>query len=352
MLNTPQPFATPTQRVLDWYGHAHRKLPWRAPPTQLALPYRVWLSEIMLQQTNVTTATPYFFVFLEKWPDVAALARAEPEAIMQAWAGLGYYSRARNLHACAQLICAEYGGEFPRDETALLKLPGIGPYTAAAIAAMAFGARAVVVDGNIERIMARMFALETPLPKAKAEIRSHMASLTPARHAGDFAQALMDIGATLCTVQNPDCRACPLQPDCRAATAGNAASYPRRAEKVARPHRQGHVYIAQRPDGALLVQTQAPRGLFGGMTCLPHSGWATKDATGQALPPLPLAWLELEGAVTHVFTHFSLSLTVHIGKADDTPAPNGMRWVGLAQMEFEALPSLMRKVLVKWREGR
>ncbi|MBV1700974.1 MAG: A/G-specific adenine glycosylase [Hyphomicrobiales bacterium] len=352
MLNAPQTFATPTQRVLDWYGQAHRKLPWRAPPGQLAEPYRVWLSEIMLQQTNVATATPYYFNFLQKWPDVAALARAEPEAIMQAWAGLGYYSRARNLHACAQLICAEHGGEFPRREAQLLKLPGIGPYTAAAIAAMAFGASAVVVDGNIERIMTRMFALEAPLPKAKPEIRSHMASLTPARHAGDFAQALMDIGATLCAVKSPNCTACPLQADCLAAKAGNAATYPRRAEKVTRPHRQGHVYIAQKLDGSVLVQTNGPRGLFGGMTCLPHSGWATKDAQGQALPPLPLAWQELKGEVTHVFTHFSLSLTVHSGQAADMAAPNGMRWVGLAQLEFEALPSLMRKVLAKWRESQ
>ena len=341
--------AAPADRLLAWYDAHARLLPWRARPGVRADPYAVWLSEIMLQQTTVKAVEPYFRKFLARWPRVADLAAAPTEAVMSAWAGLGYYSRARNLHACAKIVAADHGGRFPQTEAALRALPGLGPYTAAAVAAIAFGQRAVVVDGNVERVVARLFRIEAPLPGAKAEIRVRTDALTPDRRAGDFAQAMMDLGATICTPKRPACVLCPLRPDCAASAAGDAGSFPRRAAKSERPSRAGAVFVIRRVDGHVLLRVRPPKGLLGGMSEFPGTEWRTDfDAQG-ASPPMPLRFESAPGAVTHVFTHFALKLTVHVAQAPaGARAPDGMRWVAIDDLENEALPGLMRKV---WRHA-
>ena len=339
--------------LLAWYDRHGRTLPWRALPGQACDPYAVWLSEIMLQQTTVAAVKSYYAAFLARWPNVQALADAPVEAVMQAWAGLGYYSRARNLHACAQVVARELGGVFPRDVAGLQALPGIGPYTAAAIAAIAFGTVACVVDANVERVVSRLYAIEEPLPGAKGAIRAYAAALTPQHRPGDFAQAMMDLGATLCTPRQPACGQCPLAFDCVAQGRGDAPSFPRKAAKVARPQRLGQAFYVRRADGQVLVRTRPPRGLLGGMTELPGSGWATGAARTSALQeaplqeaPLPLAYALAPVQVTHVFTHFALALDVYFAEARlATPAPSGHRWVMEARLDNEALPTLMRKAI-------
>jgi A/G-specific adenine glycosylase len=339
------PSKSPAARLLAWYDSHARKLPWRSPPGVAADPYVVWLSEIMLQQTTVAAVGPYFHRFLARWPDVASLAAAPDEEVMREWAGLGYYSRARNLVACAREIAAR--GAFPDDEGALRELPGVGPYTAAAIAAIAFGRRAVVVDGNVERVVARLHAIETPLPAAKPEIRERTDALTPEKRAGDFAQAMMDLGATICTPKRPACALCPLSDGCLARKGGAPETYPRRLQKAERPQRQGAAFVALRADGAVLLRTRPPKGLLGGMTEFPGGAWtADGDATGdRAAAPLPLDWRSTLGDVAHVFTHFALRLRVYVGEAEPgCVAPNGCRWVAADALHLEALPSVMRKV--------
>ena len=339
------PRSTPAAALLAWYDRHARKLPWRAPRGETPDPYAVWLSEVMLQQTTVAAVGPYFRRFLERWPDVRVLAAAPDEEIMREWAGLGYYSRARNLVACARIL-AERGG-FPSDEAGLRELPGVGPYTAAAIAAIAFDRRAVVVDGNVERVVSRLFAIDTPLPLAKPEIRARADELTPEKRAGDFAQAMMDLGATICTPKKPACVLCPLAERCLARKSGAPESWPRRAPKSARLERRGAAFVAIRGDDAVLLRTRPTKGLLGGMTEFPGTEWSSDFDSARALDaaPLALAWKAASGEVEHVFTHFALKLTVFVGRAPKScAAPEGARWALLAGLPGEALPSLMRKV--------
>jgi A/G-specific adenine glycosylase len=300
--------------LLQWYEKERRDLPWRYGPRRKADPYRVWLSEIMLQQTTVKAVIPYFQRFVARWPTIAALAAAPLEEVLQQWAGLGYYSRARNLKACADAIVRDFGGVFPRTEKELLELPGVGPYTAAAIAAIAFGEKATPVDGNVERVVSRLFAVRQPLPAAKSEIRNLAATLTPSRRAGDFAQAMMDLGAEICTPKNPSCLVCPVQRDCAASARGVAELLPLKARKLARPSRYGVAFLVQREDGAVLLRQRPEAGLLGGMLEVPSTRWGDaplqkKEALRAA--PVTTSWLTVPGTVVHVFTHFRLELVVY-----------------------------------------
>src|SRR5205823_6586096 len=258
-------------RLLDWYDRHRRTLPWRAPAGNTSPPYIVWLSEIMLQQTTVATVGDYFHRFVMRWPTIEALAAAPIDEVLSAWAGLGYYARARNLHACARVVAEQHGGLFPEDEAALLALPGIGPYTAAAIRAIAFDHQASAVDGNVERVIARLFAIETPLPDAKIEIGARAAELVPARRAGDYAQAMMDLGATVCTPRSPRCVICPLMKNCLARKLAIAEKLPQRAPKADKPTRRGLAFVLARKDGAILLRKRPTNGLLGGMDEVPSS---------------------------------------------------------------------------------
>src|SRR5690242_14567761 len=264
---------THATRLLDWYDRHRRTLPWRAPAGKRSAPYLVWLSEIMLQQTTVATVGDYFHRFVKRWPTVEALAGAPIDEVLSAWAGLGYYARARNLHACARAVTEQHGGVFPSDEEALLALPGIGPYTAAAIRAIAFDEPASAVDGNVERVITRLFAIETPLHDAKAEINLRAATLVPQRRAGDYAQAMMDLGATVCTPRSPRCVICPLMAGCISRKRGIAEELPRRAPKAERPTRRGLAFVLTRKDGAVLLRKRPTKGLLGGMDEVPSSDW-------------------------------------------------------------------------------
>ncbi len=334
--------------LLEWYDRSRRRLPWRAGPGEHADPYAVWLSEIMLQQTTVQAVKPYYLRFLALWPRVADLAAAPVEDVMKEWAGLGYYSRARNLHACARTVAADLGGRLPSDEAGLRALPGIGPYTAAAIAAIAFGKRAVVVDGNVERVVTRLFSIAEAMPGAKPLIRARADGITPDERAGDFAQAMMDLGATLCTPRKPACAICPLTQMCSARAAGDPERFPVRGAKAERPQRFGAIFYARRVDGHVLVRTRPPKGLLGGMSEFPGSPWAAdfEHAAARDHAPMKARWRALAGSVEHVFTHFALRLTVF--QADvplDAPAPEGCRWRAEDRLETsEALPTVMRKV--------
>ncbi|TDR93779.1 A/G-specific DNA-adenine glycosylase [Enterovirga rhinocerotis] len=302
----------------------------------------------MLQQTTVQAVRPYFAKFLALFPNVEALAEAPTDAVMSAWAGLGYYSRARNLHACAKAV-VEAGG-FPETEEGLRKLPGIGAYTAAAVAAIAFGRPAAAVDGNVERVMSRLHLIETPLPAAKPEIRLRVLDLVPADRPGDFAQALMDLGATLCTPKRPACALCPWMTPCRARAAGLQETLPRKMPKREGELRRGAAFAALRSDGTVLLRTRPPKGLLGGMAEVPTSEWRSDYDVAKALLDAPLEgrWRRLPGTVRHVFTHFPLELVVFQAKvAAGTEAPEGMRWVPQEKLPGEALPNVMRKVLAE-----
>jgi A/G-specific adenine glycosylase len=329
--------------LLGWYDRAARRLPWRVMPAGRAAgrrpdPYRVWLSEVMLQQTTVAAVLPYFHAFTGRWPDVGALAAAPDDAVMAAWAGLGYYARARNLIACARAVAAA-GGAFPDTEDALRALPGVGAYTAAAIAAIVFDRRAVVVDGNVERVMARVFAVETPLPAAKPALRAHAARLTPPDRAGDYAQAVMDLGATICTPRRPACGLCPWSGGCLAHAAGLAADLPRRQAKAAKPTRRGVAWCAVRGD-AVLLERRPATGLLGGTLGLPGCDWRGDAAPA---PPFPAAW-RAAGLVRHVFTHFQLELEVRAARIASEPPP-GIGAFHPAAEAARALPIVMRKAL-------
>ena len=333
--------------LLEWYDRHGRVLPWRARPGEAADPYRVWLSEIMLQQTTVKAVGPYYRRFLERWPDVRALAAAPLEDVLKAWAGLGYYARARNLHACARAV-VRGGGRFPDTAEELRALPGIGGYTAGAIAAIAFGRRAVAVDGNIERVIARLYAVEAALPQGKTEIRHHAERLLPAERPGDYTQALMDLGATICTPKRPACALCPFMHTCAARRRGDPESFPRKAPKVENRMRRGASFVAVRADGCVLVRQRPEKGLLGGMTEVPSTAWSEDFVEAQALAAAPLKarWRRLAGAVEHGFTHFPLRQSVYFARiAARTRAPDGMRWVPLAELRNEALPNVMRKVI-------
>ena len=338
----------PSDVLLAWYHRHRRHLPWRAAPGERAEPYHVWLSEIMLQQTTVKAVGPYYARFLARWPNVKALASAPLDDVLKAWAGLGYYARARNLHACAQAVVARHGGRFPDSENGLRELPGVGGYTAAAIAAIAFGRRAVAIDGNIERVIARRHAVETELPAAKAEIRRHAEALVPALRAGDFTQALMDLGATICTPKKPACGICPWLDDCAARRRGDAETFPRKPPKVEGKLRRGASFVVVRADNHVLVRSRPTKGLLGGMTEVPSTAWAQgfdeADALKQA--PLKARWRRLPGVVEHGFTHFPLRQSVYVASVPaKTKAPAGMRWVACEDLAGEALPNVMRKVV-------
>jgi A/G-specific adenine glycosylase len=334
--------------LLQWYDRHRRVLPWRAARGERADPYRVWLSEIMLQQTTVKAVAPYYARFLARFPTVAALAAAPLDDVLKLWAGLGYYARARNLHACARGVAEQHGGKFPDTEQALRTLPGIGAYTAAAIAAIAFEKRASPVDGNIERVIARLFAVEEALPGAKPRIRALAEQLTPQHRAGDFAQAMMDLGATICTPKKPACVLCPWMEMCAGRARGDQESFPRKAEKKTGALRRGAAFVALRVDGFILTRTRPEKGLLGGMTEVPTTEWSRDfdDAAALDHAPLKAKWRRVPGAVTHTFTHFPLELIVHTAKVPAaTKAPPGMRWTALADLPGEALPNVMRKVV-------
>jgi A/G-specific adenine glycosylase len=327
--------------LLAHYDRHARALPWRIPPraNRAADPYHVWLSEIMLQQTTVAAVIPYFEKFTARWPDVAALAAADTSEVMAAWAGLGYYARARNLIACAKFVAEKLGSEFPQDERELLKLPGVGPYTSAAISAIAFGKRAVVVDANIERVVARLFQINTPLPLGKRQIHAATDSITPSERAGDFAQAMMDLGASLCSVKDPNCAACPLSANCGAFQNGNATAYPVKAPKKAKPVRQGTAYWIER-DGHVLLVRRADKQMLGGMRALPDDGWAARQG-GDAVPPFTGNWRILDEVVQHSFTHFSLLLRIAVTEGPEQ-AEFGEYWP-INSLDKAGLPTLFLK---------
>jgi A/G-specific adenine glycosylase len=322
--------------LLDWYDRNARVMPWRIGPAARGVrpdPYRVWLSEVMLQQTTVAAVTGYFQRFVARWPDVAALATARDADVMGEWAGLGYYARARNLLKCARGVVSDHGGRFPGTRAGLLTLPGIGPYTAAAVAAIAFDEPAVVVDGNVERVMARMFQVEVPLPAAKPQLVALAESLTPGLRPGDYAQAVMDLGATICTPRSPACGICPWHGACRASALGIAATLPRKSPKPEKPTRLGQVWIGYR-DTALLLERRPDRGLLGGMLGFPGDGW---DGTGGEAPASG-DWQDI-GEVRHTFTHFHLILRVLVARVSGNPARG--EWVG--NLDRSDLPTVMRK---------
>lgn len=327
-------------RLLDWYDAHARALPWRAAPgAEAPDPYRVWLSEVMLQQTTVAAVTPRFAAFLARWPDVASLAAANDADLMAAWAGLGYYARARNLLACARIVAAEHGGSFPPAEAELRRLPGIGDYTAAAIAAIAFGQRAVVVDANVERVVARLFAIDRPLPAARPAIRAAAAQITPTARPGDFAQAIMDLGAGICTPRAPECPACPLVGICAAHATGDPAAVPAKIAKSAKPRRYGTVFWAERDNAVLLVR-RPPRGLLGGMRALPTGPWADAPP-GIADPPIAAAWRVLDTTVAHVFTHFRLELALAVARPEGHSGDG--EWWPAETLESAGLPTVFAK---------
>ncbi len=330
--------------LLAHYDRYGRDLPWRKPPgTGLPDPYHVWLSEIMLQQTTVAAVIPYFHKFMARWPDFAALAAADETDVMAAWAGLGYYARARNLINCAKTVVADHEGRLPGNEAELLKLPGVGPYTAAAISAIAFGQRAVVVDANVERVVARLFAISTPLPAAKPMIREATDVITPEARAGDFAQAMMDLGAGLCSVKNPSCLICPLDANCTAFIDGNPEAYPVKPAKKAKPTRTGTAYWATKDDCVWLVRRPG-RGMLAGMRALPDDGW-TARADGDGIAPATADWRKLDVRVGHVFTHFSLELKIAVTAWPDAAAdPGEGDWWPVKSLDKAGLPTLFNKV--------
>ncbi|MBI1207917.1 MAG: A/G-specific adenine glycosylase [Azospirillum sp.] len=336
-------------RLLAWYDRQRRQLPWRAEPGHRADPYRVWLSEIMLQQTTVAAVIPYYQGFLARWPTVEALAAAPLDAVLVEWAGLGYYARARNLHRCAGLVARDLAGRFPDDEAALRQLPGVGSYTAAAIAAIAFDRPATVVDGNVERVVARLFASEAALPGGKPVLKALAETLTPGRRPGDYAQATMDLGATVCTPRKPDCLLCPWSEPCRARALGIAEDLPRRAKKPERPTRRGVAFWLTDPAGAVLLRRRAERGLLGGMIELPSTPWAEaalpEAAAIASAAPMPATWRPLPGLVRHTFTHFHLEIAMVAGHIGAGRAAADGFWVPLDRLGEQALPSVMRKLV-------
>ncbi len=332
--------------LLGWYDRARRSLPWRPEPGERADPYRVWISEIMLQQTTVATVIPYFERFLSRWPTVEALAAADLDAVLHAWQGLGYYARARNLHACARTVARDHGGRFPDSEAGLRALPGIGAYTAAAVAAIAFGRPAVPVDGNVARVLSRLHAVDAAGARAQSRLAAHAAALADGHRAGDFAQAIIELGATVCTPRRPACTACPWSAACRGRAAGAPEVYPVKAPKAEKPVRHGVVFWIEREDGAVLVRRRPDRGLLGGMMEFPSTDWrpdqtwtledalAASPLTGRGVPLVP--------RVRHTFTHFHLQLTV-VRLTPSGASEEGI-WCRPAELDRLALPTVMKKV--------
>lgn len=331
-------------KLLDWYDAHRRALPWRAQPGEAADPYRVWLSEVMLQQTTVATVTPRFQAWVARWPDFRSLAGASDVDVMAAWAGLGYYARARNLVACAKVVVAEHGGQFPTTEAELRKLPGIGDYTAAAIAAIAFSESATVVDANVERVVSRLFRAST-----KAAVREAAETITPPDRAGDFAQAMMDLGSAICTPRKPRCLLCPLQSDCAALAAGDQEAFPVKAAKAAKPQRYGTIFWAQSGGDVLLVR-RPPKGLLGGMRALPTGPWVA-EPPGIADAPIAADWTMRNATVAHGFTHFDLQLALATARVERHALPGDAAWWPVESLGEAGLPTVFAKAARAIMEG-
>ena len=332
--------------LLDWYDSNARVMPWRVSPQDRAAgvipdPYRVWLSEIMLQQTTVAAVQPYFLRFTQLWPTVNDLAEAPDQVVMGEWAGLGYYARARNLLKCARSVAVRHAGVFPETREELLALPGIGPYTASAISAIAFDQPETVVDGNVERVMARVFEVMTPLPASKKELSALAQEMTPEERPGDYAQAVMDLGATICTPRNPACGICPWIANCQARASGIAAELPRKTPKKAKPVRRGIAYVVRREDGAWLLETRPDNGLLGGMLGWPGTEW-TEEEPADA-PPIEAEWSDPGTEIRHTFSHFHLRLSLRIACARMDEVPRHGSFVAASDFRPSDLPTVMRK---------
>lgn len=351
MMTSTTLIAPSAKDLLDWYDRHHRDLPWRVSPPMAARgikadPYRVWLSEVMLQQTTVQAVKPYFANFLARWPTVKDLAAAPSEDVMAAWAGLGYYARARNLKKCAEAVAADHAGIFPDTEEGLKSLPGIGDYTAAAVAAIAFNRHAAVMDGNVERVISRLYAIATPLPAGKPLMKQKVALLTPADRPGDFAQAMMDLGATICTPKRPACSLCPFRDACEALRLHDPEKFPVKAAKKEKPVRSGAAFIAVTAEGEILLRRRIESGLLGGMTEVPTTGWTARidGATGTDAAPFAADW-QASGTVTHVFTHFELRLSIYRVAIADPIEINDGWWEPVTNLEAQALPTIMKKAI-------
>ncbi|MFC3612186.1 A/G-specific adenine glycosylase [Lutimaribacter marinistellae] len=339
--------------LLKWYDVHAREMPWRVGPADRAAgvlpdPYRVWLSEVMLQQTTVAAVRDYFHRFTARWPTVLDLAAAPDADVMGEWAGLGYYARARNLLKCARVVAYEHDGRFPDSYEGLLELPGIGPYTAAAVAAIAFDRAETVLDGNVERVMARLHDVHVPLPEAKPMLKDHAERHTPLTRPGDHAQAVMDLGATICTPRSPACGICPVIEHCAARRAGTAAELPKKSPKKPKPTRYGHAYLARLPDGSLVLERRAEKGLLGGMLGWPGSDWSDAPSTE---PPFDAEWREIAGEVRHTFTHFHLILRLYGAELPEEAAPEGYEIIGKHAFRPSDLPTVMRKAYALWRDA-
>ncbi|MDP9808522.1 A/G-specific adenine glycosylase [Rhizobium tibeticum] len=337
--------------LLDWYDRHHRDLPWRVSPPMAARgikadPYHVWLSEVMLQQTTVPAVKPYFANFLARWPTVRDLADAASEDVMAAWAGLGYYARARNLKKCAEAVARNHDGVFPSTEEGLKSLPGIGDYTAAAVAAIAFNRQAAVMDGNVERVISRLFAIATPLPAAKPLMKQKVGLLTPQHRPGDFAQAMMDLGATICTPKRPACSLCPFRGSCEALRLHDPEHFPVKAAKKEKPVRHGAAFIAVTADGDIFLRRRIESGLLGGMTEVPTTNWTARQdgATSAGAAPFPAAW-EPCGTVIHVFTHFELRLSIYRAAIPSLIQTDNGWWEAVTNLDSQALPTVMKKAI-------
>lgn len=349
---------SPAQKLLHWYDRHHRILPWRVTPTEYEQgvrpdPYRIWLSEVMLQQTTVEAVKAYFLKFTKLWPTIQALADATEDDVLRGWAGLGYYSRARNLKKCADMVASQFQGAFPASVEGLKQLPGIGDYTSAAIAAIAFDIPAAVVDGNVERVVSRLFAIKTSMPQAKTEIRLFTEQLTPQSRPGDFAQAMMDLGSSICTPKKPACILCPLNDNCAALSEGEPEFYPVKAPKKARPVRYGAAFIIISPEGQVYLRKRADKGLLGGMSEVPNSEWVQVDIdqpeqisalTGIELAPFVAQW-QPSGSITHIFTHFELRLNIYKAEIAAMPPSNNGWWGAADKLGGEALPTVMKKAI-------
>lgn len=353
MRDLESPKSDLNQELLAWYDRHARIMPWRVSPADRATgqqpdPYRVWLSEVMLQQTTVAAVTEYFQRFTQLWPTVHDLAAAEDGQVMGEWAGLGYYARARNLLKCARLVSTELDGIFPNQYEMLLKLPGIGPYTAAAIASIAFDQPETVLDGNVERVMARLHDVHQPLPAVKPILKDHASALTPQIRPGDYAQAVMDLGATICTPKNPACGICPWHSPCLARKAGSAAELPKKTPKQPKPTRQGITYLARNQDGSWLLERRPDKGLLGGMLGWPGSDW---NDTPEPAPPFEADWHNIAGEVRHTFTHFHLILQVMFAPLPEGYNPTENQII-LPRHDFRPsdLPTVMRKAFDLWKE--
>lgn len=350
MRETADPLA-----LLEWYDRHARPMPWRVSPADRRAgvcpdPYRIWMSEVMLQQTTVAAVKEYFMRFTARWPTVVDLAAAKDADVMGEWAGLGYYARARNLLKCARVVAEDHGGIFPTTREGLLELPGIGPYTAAAISSIAYDLPETVLDGNVERVMSRLYDIHTPLPAAKPELMALAEGLTPQKRPGDYAQAVMDLGATICSPKNPACGICPWRSPCKARMAGTQSELPKKTPKKPKPIRKGIAYIARRVDGAYLLETRPDKGLLGGMLGWPGSEWIEGEP-GDA-PPMRAEWKTIEGEARHTFTHFHLRLEVKTALVPMDRAASVGTFVELADFRPSDLPTVMRKAFDLATGGR